>query len=394
MSRLSDKQKIEKEKAKKRKKAASYIEKHYIKESYSEESIHEDECGCWRGCCGDSVEGWCRLRDGIYDFVNDENSSVGAAIYSAVNFVVIIESIIVFVIISEPEHWVEPDPIFYAIEVFNIVFFTIDFMIKLLFTRENRLSWFFQFFNLVDFLAIAPFYIELLFSFIEGISGLAVLRVLRLLRIVRVLKALKFIDDIGLVMKATLRSGSAFLMLIFSIALMTALFGTLIFYAEQTRSVFNETELVWYYDNGDKSPYQSITIGFWWAVTTITTVGYGDMSPYTEVGRLTASLLMICGILTLVFPLTIIGSNFQEVYSDAHTETLDKYINQRKTNPKRLRKKRDVMGMIVSLDVELKRVSATLSKLRDDMTGITAIYDDVQEIAGMLAQEYEDVYGQ
>eukprot|EP01129_Flabellula_baltica_P006055 TRINITY_DN2234_c0_g1_i2.p1 TRINITY_DN2234_c0_g1~~TRINITY_DN2234_c0_g1_i2.p1 ORF type:complete len:409 (+),score=76.08 TRINITY_DN2234_c0_g1_i2:56-1228(+) len=356
---------------------------------FSESSSYEiDDCGCWGNCCNESsLVNWCRTRDIVYRFFDDESSSIGATIYAVINFLVIIESIIIFVILSDPVNWLNPDPIFFYIEVCNIGFFTIDFVVKFLLTRQNRCKWISNFFNIADFLAIAPFYIELMFVFLEGLSALAVLRVLRLLRIIRILKLLKFLDGINIVMKAVKKSAGAFLLLVFSITVTVTLFGTIMFYAEQTRSVFNETEKVWYYDDGEVSPFQNIPSGFWWAIVTITTVGYGDLYPYSEVGRIVASVLMVFGILVLVFPLTIIGSNFSEVYDKNQAQNQEVYLNNKKTNIKRLRKKGNLTDMVTALELEIQRISTTIDRLSGEMESIAGMYEDIQQIASILAEE-------
>eukprot|EP01129_Flabellula_baltica_P006054 TRINITY_DN2234_c0_g1_i1.p1 TRINITY_DN2234_c0_g1~~TRINITY_DN2234_c0_g1_i1.p1 ORF type:complete len:233 (+),score=40.31 TRINITY_DN2234_c0_g1_i1:531-1229(+) len=226
-----------------------------------------------------------------------------------------------------------------------------------------------------------------MFVFLEGLSALAVLRVLRLLRIIRILKLLKFLDGINIVMKAVKKSAGAFLLLVFSITVTVTLFGTIMFYAEQTRSVFNETEKVWYYDDGEVSPFQNIPSGFWWAIVTITTVGYGDLYPYSEVGRIVASVLMVFGILVLVFPLTIIGSNFSEVYDKNQAQNQEVYLNNKKTNIKRLRKKGNLTDMVTALELEIQRISTTIDRLSGEMESIAGMYEDIQQIASILAEE-------
>eukprot|EP01129_Flabellula_baltica_P010028 TRINITY_DN4191_c0_g1_i1.p1 TRINITY_DN4191_c0_g1~~TRINITY_DN4191_c0_g1_i1.p1 ORF type:complete len:383 (-),score=64.83 TRINITY_DN4191_c0_g1_i1:103-1251(-) len=356
-------------------------------ETTFESSSHDDDCGCWHVCCGDNVDMWCITRDRLYDLVNDEGSSLGAAIYASINFLFILESLILLIVLSEPDNWINPHPIFFWLETCNVVFFTFDYLAKFILTRKNRCWWLIDFLNIIDFLTIAPYYIELLFEALSGFAFVYVFRALRLMRILRIFKLFRFFKDFRLVVAAVKKSGPAFLLLISSLSITTTFYGSLLFYAEQSRSYFNSTELLWYYDNGELSPYQNVVVSFWWALVTITTVGYGDTTPYSELGRIVATLLMLTGILTLVLPSTVIGINFAEVYNEAHTKTLERYLAKNRTNIRRLRRKRGVMKMIISLETELQRASSTLALLKENLSGITAIYEDVEQIAGLIAEE-------
>jgi len=88
------------------------------------------------------------------------------------------------------------------------------------------------------------------------------------------------------------------------------------FYAEQTDMSFNTTYQTWFYSDNTVAPFQSIVHTFWWCIVTITTVGYGDIFPHTPLGKIVAGFTMIFGIVMLAFPLTIISSNFSEIYSN------------------------------------------------------------------------------
>jgi len=144
---------------------------------------------------------------------------------------------------------------------------------------------------------------------------LFVFRVLRLFRIARLFKFNRYFSGGALIFEAFGLSNGPLILLLFSILLTCIFFSSFMFYAEQTVSTFNVNTTEWLYEDGMWSPFQSIFHCFWWCIVTITTVGYGDIYPHSTTGKIIASFAMIIGILMLAFPLTIISSNFSELYA-------------------------------------------------------------------------------
>ncbi len=109
------------------------------------------------------------------------------------------------------------------------------------------------------------------------------------------------------------------------------IFSSLLFFAEQTDETFDKSTQLWMRSDGTVSPFQSIPETFWWCITTMTTVGYGDTYPVSPLGKFgkldslltfaVAALTMLCGILTLAFPISILGSTFTNEWNSA-TEDL------------------------------------------------------------------------
>ena len=108
------------------------------------------------------------------------------------------------------------------------------------------------------------------------------LRLLRLFRLLRIGKASVPFNSFILSYQ---RSRGGFSMLVFYVAVGLALFGTLVWLAEQTGEFYSESDKQWYYESHESSPFQSIPHSFWWAVVTFTTVGYGDNIPQTPLGK-------------------------------------------------------------------------------------------------------------
>ncbi|RXN37837.1 potassium voltage-gated channel subfamily C member 1-like isoform X2 [Labeo rohita] len=166
--------------------------------------------------------------------------------------------------------------------------------------------------NIIDFVAILPFYLEV------GLSGLSssevkdVLGFLRVVRFVRILRIFKLTRHfVGLRMLGhTLRaSTNEFLLLIIFLALGVLIFATMIYYAERIGANPNDPHA------SEHTHFKNIPFGFWWAVVTMTTLGYGDMYPQTWSGMLVGALCALAGVLTIAMPVPVIVNNFGMYYS-------------------------------------------------------------------------------
>lgn len=170
--------------------------------------------------------------------------------------------------------------------VFTIVF-TCEYFLRIYAVRRRR-QYLFSFFGIIDLLAILPTYLSLL---IPGAQSLLIIRVFRLLRIFRIFKLAHYLGE-GQMLMAALRSSRpkivVFLLAIFSTVLTM---GALMYVVE-----------------GPDSGFTSIPIGIYWAIVTMTTVGFGDITPQTPLGQLLASALMIMGYGVIAVPTGIVTS--------------------------------------------------------------------------------------
>ena len=168
--------------------------------------------------------------------------------------------------------------------------------------------------NVIDLVAILPYYITLGAQLIndrastDGGGGsqaesLAVLRIVRLVRVFRIFKLSRYFKGLQILGKTIRNSMRVLGLLIFFLCICVVLFSSAIYFAEA--------------DVTDTC-FRSIPHAFWWAVVTMTTVGYGDMMPVSPVGKLVGSLCAIAGVLTIALPVPVIVSNFNYFY---HRET-------------------------------------------------------------------------
>ena len=200
------------------------------------------------------------------------------------------------------------DP-FFVIETVCIVWFSFEFLIRFA-AAPDHLVFFYDVMNIIDLLAILPYFITLgteladddadpARSSNQANMSLAVLRVIRLVRVFRIFKLSrhsKGLQILGQTIKASMRELG---LLIFFLFICVVLFSSAIYFAE----------------NPERSQFTSIPDAFWWAVVTMTTVGYGDMFPVSAYGKLVGSLCAIAGVLTIALPVPVIVSNFNYFYN-------------------------------------------------------------------------------
>lgn len=185
-------------------------------------------------------------------------------------------------------------PSFFLLEIFSVLIFTLEYVLRLWSVSENKKSpskvkFFLSFNSVIDLLSIAPFYIGILFN--VDLRVLVALRLLRLLKLVRYFEPLAIL---GTVMKAEFRS---FMSALFVLVILIFVAATGIYFFER-----------------DVQPdgFGSIPQSMWWAIVTLTTLGYGDVVPATIAGRIFAALITIFSIGAVALPAGMLASRFSE----------------------------------------------------------------------------------
>ncbi|KAM4700041.1 voltage-gated potassium channel KCNC4 [Discoglossus pictus] len=206
---------------------------------------------------------------------------------------------------------VETEPVLTYIEGVCVFWFTLEFLVRII-CSPDKLVFVKNMLNIIDFVAILPFYLEVGLSGLSSKAARDVLGFLRVVRFVRILRIFKLTRHfVGLrVLGHTLRaSTNEFLLLIIFLALGVLIFATMIYYAERIGAKPSDP-------SGSKhTHFKNIPIGFWWAVVTMTTLGYGDMYPQTWSGMLVGALCALAGVLTIAMPVPVIVNNFGMYYS-------------------------------------------------------------------------------
>ncbi|XP_067860899.1 potassium voltage-gated channel subfamily A member 3-like [Heptranchias perlo] len=209
------------------------------------------------------------------------------------------------------------DP-FFIIETLCIVWFSFELLVRF-FSCPSKPGFFKNIMNIIDIVAIIPYFITLCTELAhrqnngQPAMSLAILRVIRLVRVFRIFKLSrhsKGLQILGKTLHASLRELG---LLMFFLFIGVILFSSAVYFAEA--------------DDPD-SAFSSIPDAFWWAVVTMTTVGYGDMHPVTIGGKIVGSFCAIAGVLTIALPVPVIVSNFNYFYQrEAEDEDQTEYMH-------------------------------------------------------------------
>eukprot|EP00002_Diphylleia_rotans_P000193 TRINITY_DN10099_c0_g3_i19.p1 TRINITY_DN10099_c0_g3~~TRINITY_DN10099_c0_g3_i19.p1 ORF type:complete len:992 (+),score=110.20 TRINITY_DN10099_c0_g3_i19:188-3163(+) len=241
----------------------------------------------------------------LYFTFTDPDFSPTAYVLSVFYIVLVMLSVVTFCYESTLQEGSAEAKDISLVETVVIALFTLEYVISVFFAprvlRKMR-----SLPSIVDLVSILPFYIELAIT--SDAPGLAVLRVIRLARVFRMFRVSKVAENFQMIALTLLKSFDALLLLVLVISLEVVIFSSAIFYAE--RGVYEEGK-GWFID-GERSQYQSVPESFWWAIVTVSTVGYGDVVPKTVAGRIIGGLTVISGVLSLAFPITIISNNFMD----------------------------------------------------------------------------------
>lgn len=192
-------------------------------------------------------------------------------------------------------------PLFDVLEWGFTILFSLEYLLRLWCSPQpSRYAR--SFFGIVDLLATLPAYLAVFHS---GASMLLVVRLVRVLRLFRLLKLLAYVQEANVLLSSLYGSRRKILVFLCSVFVAAIVFGSLMFVVE-----------------GPENGFTSIPRGIYWAIITITTVGYGDMVPHTAVGQMLASLVMLVGYSVLAVPTGIVTSELlfqmQRRHQDRH----------------------------------------------------------------------------
>ncbi|MCZ6635548.1 MAG: ion transporter [bacterium] len=172
-------------------------------------------------------------------------------------------------------------------EWFFTILFTVEYFLRLVSVRHPSL-YARSFFGVVDLLAVVPTYLSLL---LPGSQYLLVIRILRVLRIFRVLKFVQYISEANFLVQSLQASRRKIIVFLFAVLTVTVIFGSLMYVIED-----------------EKDGFTSIPRCIYWAIVTLTTVGYGDISPKTNLGQAVAAVIMILGYGMIAVPTGIVSA--------------------------------------------------------------------------------------
>jgi potassium voltage-gated channel Shaw-related subfamily C member 1 len=209
----------------------------------------------------------------------------------------------------------EPYPAFFYIESACNSWFTFELVARFIVT-PNHIQFLLTPVNIIDFVATVSFYLDVLLTQLDMENDINdILEFFSIIRIMRLFKLTRHSPGLKILIHTFKASAHELTLLVFFLVLGIVIFASLIYYAERIQ--YNP-----------RNDFNSIPVGLWWAIITMTTVGYGDMTPKTYIGMFVGSLCALTGVLTIALPVPVIVSNFALFYS--HTQARAKLPKKRR----------------------------------------------------------------
>jgi len=220
----------------------------------------------------------------IYEIIFEADTPSGK-FFDVSLLIIILISVALVILESVPSIFKSNEAILKILEWIITVIFTIEYILRVAIVKKP-LKYIFSFYGIIDFLSVIPTYLGLV---IIGSHSLVVIRILRLLRVFRILKLTRYTYAGRSLARAIWASRAKISVFIFFVVILVIVVGTIMYIVE-----------------GPQHGFTSIPRGIYWAIVTLTTVGYGDISPETGVGQFFASIVMIMGYAIIAVPTGIV----------------------------------------------------------------------------------------
>lgn len=235
-------------------------------------------------------------KNKLHEIIYEADTTQGK-LFDVILLVAILTSIILVMLESVQSIDIKYHNTLYFGEWIITILFSIEYLLRIIAIRKPR-KYIFSFFGMVDFLSTIPFYLSLFFA---GSQGLIALRALRLLRVFRILKLARYIGASNKLILALKASKAKIAVFLFFVLIVCIILGTVMYMIE-----------------GQENGFTNIPKSIYWAIVTLTTVGFGDIAPQTPLGQLISSIIMILGYSIIAIPTGIVSSEISKT-----SETLD-----------------------------------------------------------------------
>jgi voltage-gated potassium channel len=230
------------------------------------------------------------LKHQTYVIIFGTHTRAGKA-FDIFLIIAILASLLVLLLDSISSIHAEWSAIFRLVEYGFTGLFTIEYLIRL-WCSPKPTAYAKSFYGIIDFLAILPTYLAIFFP---TATFMGVIRLIRVLRIFRILKLVRYLQDSNLLLRSLLMSRRKVFIFFTAVAILVTIFGSLIFVIE-----------------GPSNGFTSIPQSIYWAIVTITTVGYGDLVPQTGLGKSIAAMTMLLGYSILAVPTGIVTAELHQ----------------------------------------------------------------------------------
>lgn len=226
-------------------------------------------------------------RERLYEIIFEADTRAGK-LFDIALFAAILLSVLATLFNSVSSIHEQFGPFLTRINWLITLLFSVEYALRL-YCAKHPVRYARSFFGIVDLLAVLPTYLSLFFP---GARVLDVIRILRMLRIFRVMKMVQYVDDGDMLLNALVASRRKIAVFLFAVLTLVVILGSLMYLIE-----------------GKENGFTSIPVGIYWAIVTLTTVGYGDISPQTSAGQTLAACIMITGYSIIAVPTGIISAH-------------------------------------------------------------------------------------
>ncbi|KAJ4485862.1 hypothetical protein J3R30DRAFT_3697285 [Lentinula aciculospora] len=253
----------------------------------------------------------------LYALLEQPNSSVGAFLVHFLMTFFILVSAVVTVLETVPAfHSINPQ-IWFGIETTLVALFTVEYLARCTAwssSWSSLLKWLISFYGVIDLLSVLPYYIEVVMQ--QDTAVFFRFSILRMFRLLRVFRPFRYNHTILLTIEVMYlsmrRSRHALLAISFFVVMVLTIFSTLLYFAE--RGTWDTTLETFINSDGDPTQFASIPAAAWFVLVTITTVGYGEITPRSFLGRLVTLPLLVFGLLLIALPSFVLGREFSIVW--------------------------------------------------------------------------------
>ena len=211
--------------------------------------------------------------------------------------------------------YLTPNRFLQVVDIICTIFFTIELIVRFVFS-PNKFKFVRSAMNIIDLLALVPLYMQLIldmesfkFCFVNERLMIEIMFILRIIRMFRIFHLVKHYQALQILVYALKASVQELLMLGIFLLIGMLVFATMIYYAERQDAL----------TPGES--FRTIPIGFWWALITMTTVGYGDVHPETPIGYVVGTACAVSGVLLLALTFPVISNNFTLFYTHVRSRT-------------------------------------------------------------------------
>jgi voltage-gated potassium channel len=220
-----------------------------------------------------------------------EHSFFSAKLFDIILLILILISTITIIVETVPSIKEKYGQILLIIEWTIIVLFTIEYILRI-YSAKDRKKYVSSLYGIIDLISIVPAYISLLFP---PIYYLSLFRAFRIFRIFRILKLLVFLKEETVLIKSLKKSIPKIIVFLSFIIITSSIFASIMYVVE-----------------GPENGFTDIPTSMYWTIVTLTTVGYGDITPLTPIGKILASIIMICGYGIIAVPTGIVVSEYSQ----------------------------------------------------------------------------------